>query len=40
MKTPQQLLENFTVIASDLTCPWGAFYVIDETQAQAFSDAF
>ena len=40
MKTPQQLLENFTVIASDLTRPWGGFYVIDETQAQAFSDAF
>jgi mannose-6-phosphate isomerase len=40
MKTPQQLLQNFTVIASDLTRPWGAFYVIDETQAQAFSNAF
>ena len=40
MKTPQQLLENFTVIASDLTRPWGAFYVLDETQAQSFSDAF
>jgi mannose-6-phosphate isomerase len=40
MKTPQQFLENFNVIASDLNRPWGGFYVIDETQAQAFSDAF
>lgn len=35
-----ELLKNFTVIASDLTRPWGGFYVIDETQAQAFADAF
>ncbi|MEY4459857.1 MAG: hypothetical protein RIT38_1087, partial [Bacteroidota bacterium] len=25
MKTPQQLLENFNVISSDLTRPWGGF---------------
>lgn len=38
-KTPT-LLEKFTVIASDLTRPWGGFYVIDETQAQLFADTF
>ena len=40
MHTPQQLLQNFTIISSDLTRPWGGFYVIDETQAQLFSDTF
>ena len=34
------LLEKFNVVASDLTRPWGGFYVIDETQAQLFSDTF
>lgn len=40
MKSPQQLLENFNIISSDLTRPWGGFYVLDETQAQAFADTF
>jgi len=34
------LLQPFNVVASDLTRPWGGFYVIDETQAQLFSDTF
>jgi mannose-6-phosphate isomerase-like protein (cupin superfamily) len=34
------LLQPFTIIASDLTRPWGGFYVIDETQAQLFADTF
>lgn len=34
------LLQPFTIISSDLTRPWGGFYVIDETQAQLFSDTF
>lgn len=40
MKTPNELLQSFTIISSDLTRPWGGFYVIDETQAQAFADTF
>jgi mannose-6-phosphate isomerase len=28
------------VVASDLNRPWGGFYVIDETMAQEFSNAF
>ena len=34
------LLQPFTIISSDLNRPWGGFYVIDETQAQLFSDTF
>jgi mannose-6-phosphate isomerase len=34
------LLQPFSIISSDLTRPWGGFYVIDETQAQLFSDTF
>ena len=34
------LLQPFNIISSDLTRPWGGFYVIDETQAQLFSDTF
>lgn len=40
MKLVQELLKNFTIVASDLSRPWGGFYVIDETEAQAFADAF
>jgi mannose-6-phosphate isomerase-like protein (cupin superfamily) len=40
MHTPQSLLENFRIISSDLSRPWGGFYVIDETQAQDFADTF
>lgn len=40
MHKTTSLLEKFTVIASDLTRPWGGFYVIDETQAQLFADTF
>jgi mannose-6-phosphate isomerase len=35
-----QLLKGFTVTSSDLTRPWGGFYVIHEGQAQLFSDTF
>jgi len=34
------ILENFQIVASDLDRPWGGFYVIDENQAQLFSDTF
>jgi mannose-6-phosphate isomerase len=34
------LLEKFDVLDSDLTRPWGQFYVIDEKQAQLFADNF
>lgn len=40
MSNVNTLLEKFNVVASDLTRPWGGFYVIDETQAQLFSDTF
>lgn len=40
MHTPTELLSSFNIISSDLTRPWGGFYVIDETQAQAFADTF
>jgi len=42
MTTPnvETLLQKFNVIDSDLTRPWGGFYVIDETQAQLFADTF
>ncbi|MBM3916492.1 MAG: phosphoheptose isomerase [Sphingomonadales bacterium] len=40
MSNVNHLLEKFNVVASDLTRPWGGFYVIDETQAQLFSDTF
>jgi mannose-6-phosphate isomerase-like protein (cupin superfamily) len=36
----ESFLQPFTIIASDLTRPWGGFYVIDETQAQLFADTF
>ena len=34
------LLEKFQIVAFDLERPWGGFYVIDENQAQLFSDTF
>lgn len=40
MNNVNTLLEKFNVTSSDLTRPWGGFYVIDETQAQLFSDTF
>lgn len=40
MKNLDSLLEPFHITSSDLTRPWGGFYVIDETQAQLFSDTF
>lgn len=40
MQNTNTLLQPFTIIASDLTRPWGGFYVIDETQAQLFADTF
>lgn len=40
MNNVNTLLEKFNVVASDLTRPWGGFYVIDESQAQLFSDTF
>jgi mannose-6-phosphate isomerase-like protein (cupin superfamily) len=40
MSNVNTLLEKFNVTSSDLTRPWGGFYVIDETQAQLFSDTF
>ena len=38
----QQEIESlgFTVVAHDFERPWGGFLVIEETQAQAFSDQF
>ncbi len=38
----KQLLDSkdLKAIASDLNRPWGGFYVIDETMAQEFSNAF
>lgn len=32
--------ENFTVIKQDETRPWGGFFVIDESQANAFAAKF
>ena len=32
--------EGLNVIAKDANRPWGGFFVIDETQAQKFSDLF
>ncbi|WP_395051310.1 phosphoheptose isomerase [Flavobacterium sp.] len=32
--------ENFTVIKQDTTRPWGGFFVIDESQANAFASKF
>ena len=34
------ILLGFEITASDLSRPWGAFYYINEDQAQAFSDHF
>ena len=31
---------GFKITAADLERPWGAFYYIDESQAQAFADHF
>ena len=31
---------GFSVVSHDFERPWGGFLVIDETQAQAFSDKF
>ena len=48
--TPKQLIFQetaaqlqalgFTVATQDQTRPWGGFFVIDETQAQSFADAY
>jgi mannose-6-phosphate isomerase len=35
-----ELLKPFNIINSDLSRPWGGFYVIEESQAQLFSDIF
>ena len=40
MNNVESFLQPFNIISSDLTRPWGGFYVIDETQAQLFSDTF
>ncbi|GAB3586531.1 cupin domain-containing protein [Hymenobacter daeguensis] len=32
--------QGFTIATQDQTRPWGGFFVIDETQAQAFADAY
>ena len=40
MRSINSLLQSFTIISSDLTRPWGGFYVIDENQAQLFADVF
>src|SRR6478609_4243451 len=32
--------QGLTVVAKDANRPWGGFFVIDETQAQKFSDIF
>tara|TARA_B110000090_G_scaffold168854_1_gene187890 strand:- start:222 stop:440 length:219 start_codon:yes stop_codon:yes gene_type:complete len=31
---------GFSIVSSDFTRPWGGFLVIDETQAQEFSNKF
>ena len=31
---------NFNIVSKDLSRPWGGFLVIDETQAQEFSNKF
>jgi mannose-6-phosphate isomerase-like protein (cupin superfamily) len=31
---------NFTIVKQDDSRPWGGFYVIEETQAEAFAKAF
>ena len=31
---------GFTIIGADLVRPWGAFYYVDENQAQDFSNHF
>ena len=33
-------LNNLNIISKDTERPWGGFYVIDESQAQSFSDLF
>ena len=33
-------LQNLTIIDSDITRPWGGFYVIDEIDSQNFSDLY
>ena len=40
MNKLDKLLQPFTITSSDLTRPWGGFYVIEESQAQLFSDTF
>lgn len=32
--------QGFAIAAQDQTRPWGGFFVIDETQAQAFADTY
>ena len=41
-KESEQLLNSlgFKIISKDFTRPWGGFLVIDETQAQEFSNHF
>ena len=38
----QKLVESFEfkIISKDLKRPWGGFFIIDENQAQSFSDQF
>jgi mannose-6-phosphate isomerase len=33
-------INNFNIISSDLDRPWGAFYVIDENEAQKFANIY
>ncbi|KAA9339226.1 cupin domain-containing protein [Hymenobacter busanensis] len=40
-QTEQQLqAQGFRIDRQDQTRPWGGFFVIDETQAQSFADAY
>jgi mannose-6-phosphate isomerase len=40
-KIEQTLIQQgFTIHNRDVTRPWGGFFVIDESQAQAFSDVY
>jgi mannose-6-phosphate isomerase len=32
--------QGFTIAQQDQTRPWGGFFVIDESQAQAFADKY
>ncbi|MVN75221.1 phosphoheptose isomerase [Hymenobacter sp. HMF4947] len=32
--------QGFTVVQEDQSRPWGGFFVLDESQAQAFADAY